>query len=248
MWDMKYGGIIWHIEEGNLVQTVADERLLRAVAEELKLPLVQIASMAELDAEQGADLGQISLAARMALRLVDGFLLSADLRVAEPLPLEPVSLSSVLTDTAHKLEPLARQHNCDVLVSLSGKYGPAMAHRQSLDSALILLGHSIIEGWTGEGQPRRHEVVLGLHRSNTGLVAGVFDNHPGLSTEVLRRGRAFYGSARQTMPAVSSANGAGVFVADALMRSMAAPLHVARHQKRTGLAATFHQSRQMQLV
>jgi hypothetical protein len=231
------------------VQNGADERLLRALAEELKLPLVQIARHAELGPQASGDqLEQINLTARMALKLVDGFLLSSRLNTTEPLPLEPVSLSSVLADAAHKLEPIAKQNNCDIVVSLGGKYGPAMAHRQSLDWALLLLGQSVIEGWIGEGAPRRHEVVLGAHRSANGLVAGVFDDQPGLSSEVLRRGRAFYGSARQTMPAVSSTNGAGVFVADSLMKGMAAPLHVARHDKRTGLAATLHASKQLQLV
>jgi hypothetical protein len=225
--------------------TGADDRLLRALAEELKLPLVQIARQAELDEPQP---DQINLAARMALKLIDGFLLSSRLQTSETLLLEPVSLSSALTDAAHKLEPLAKQNNCDIVISLSGKYGPVMAHSESLDWALLLLGQSIIEGWIGEGPPHRHEIVLGAHRSAAGLVAGVFDDQPGLSSEVLRRGRAFYGSVRQTMPAVSSTTGAGVFVADSLMKAMAAPLHVARHNNRTGLAATLHVSQQLQLV
>lgn len=227
-----------------------DERLLRALAEELKLPLVQIARQTELSntGESSDTLNQIGATARMALKLVDGFLLSSQLQTMENVPMEPVSLSSVLTDAAHRLEPLARQNNCDIEVSLSGRYGPAMANRQSLDSALLLLGYSIIEGWSGEGEPRRHEIVLGAHRSASGLVAGVFDNQPGLSAEVFRRGRALTGSVRQTMPAISSSNGAGVFVADSLLRAMSAPLHVARHHKRVGLAATFHPSKQLSLV
>lgn len=226
---------------------MADERLLRALAEELKLPLTQIARASELRRAQ-ANLEDINSIAQAGLRLVDGFLLSTRLQDIDPLPLEPVSLSSILTDAAHKLEPLAKQNNCDVIVSLGGKYGPAMAHPESLSSALLLLGYSLIEGWTGEGEPRRHEVVLGAHRSVNGLVTGVFDNQPGLSAEVFRRGRAFHGTARQPMSAVSSTSAAGVFVADSLMKAMAAPLHVARHHKRTGLAATFHPSKQLQLV
>lgn len=229
--------------EGN-----AEERLLKALAEQLKLPLLQIARQAEL-ARGEADtvsLEQIGYIADTALRLVDGFLLSTDLQGDKQLRLEPVSLSSALTDVAHRLEPLAKQNDCDISVSLSGKYAPAMAHRESLDSALMLLGYSLIEGRSGSG--KRHEVVLGAHRSSNGLVAGIFDNQPGLSTDILRRGRALHGTARQSMPPAIATNGAGVFVADSLLRAMAAPLHVARHHKLTGLAATFHQSGQLQLV
>ena len=121
-----------------------------------------------------------------------------------------------------------------------------MAHQESLEAALMLLGYGMIEARTSE--KHRHTVVLAAHKSVKGLVAGVFDNQPGLSADMFRRGRALYGSARQTMPAASADNGASVFVADALFKAMEAPLHVARHNKFTGLAATLHPSTQIQLV
>ncbi len=226
----------------------ADERLLRALAEQLKLPLTQIARSAELAAstQDPAALGVIGYIADTALRLVESFLLSSDLQGQKALELAPVSVSSVLHDTAHRLEPLARQNNCDIEIHLSGKYGPVMAHQESLESALTLLGYSLIEARAGEG--RRHEVVLGAHRSARGLVTGIFDNRPGLSTDIFRRGRALYGDARQAMPVVTGTNGAGIFVADTLMRAMATPLHVARHNKLAGLAVTLHPSQQLQIV
>lgn len=230
------------------MQSQADERLLRALAEQIKLPLLQIARSAELarmrpDSTRLEDISQVADA---ALRLVDGFLLSVRLNGEQQLKLEPVSLSSVLTDTAYMLQPMAIRHNCDVSVSLAGKYGPVMAHRESLQSALLLLGYSLMEGRTSSD--KRHEILLGAHKSARGLVAGVFDNQPGLSTDIFRRGRALYGSARQSLPAISASNGAGFFVADALLKPMATPLKVARHHKLTGLAATLHPSTQLQLI
>lgn len=229
-------------------QSIPDERLLRALAEQLKLPLLQIARTAEFAHETGdtKSLAGIAYIAETALRLVDGFLLSADRHAQEAFQLEPVSVASVLNDTAHKLEPLAKQNGCDIELSLHGRYGPVMAHQESLESALILLGYSMIEARTSER--RRHRVVLAAHKSTNGLVAGVFDNQPGLSADMFRRGRALYGNIRQTMPAASAANGAGVFVADALFKAMEAPLHVARHDKFTGLAATLHPSAQLHIV
>jgi hypothetical protein len=226
----------------------AQERLLRALAEQLKLPLLQIARQAELAhaAEDIASLATISYVADTALRLVDGFLLSSEIGGQQRFELESVSVSSVLQDTAHKLAPLAKQNNCELELSLGGKYGPVMAHRQSLESALMLLGYSLIETRTVED--RRHRVVMAAHRSASGLVAGVFDNQPGLSTDMFRRGQALYGNARSSMPAMSGSSGAGVFVADNLLRAMEAPLHVARHHKLTGLATTLHQSSQLSLV
>jgi hypothetical protein len=228
------------------VAIAADERLLRALAEQLKLPLLQIARAAELAREDGrhASWDDVGLVADGALRLVDGFLLSA--AHDQQALLEPVSVSSVLTDVAHQLSPLAQRHACDIEVRLSGKYGPVMASRQSLESALVLLGSSMMESQTDH--QHRHQIVLAAHRSPKGIVTGIFDDQPGLSADMLRRGQALYGHARQPLPFWSSSSGAGVFVADALLRSMAAPLHTARHDRLTGLATTLHPSRQLELV
>jgi len=228
--------------------SLADERLLRAVAEQLKLPLLQIARQAEMAAESGdaASLYSISFIADNALRMVDGFLLSASHGEGYTIELEPVSVSSVLQDTAHKLTPLAKQNKCELEVSLAGKYGPVMAHKKNLESALLILGTSLIENRTSEIP--YHQVVFAAHRSTRGLVTGVFDNQPGMSADMLRRGKALHGSARQPLPTVSGMNGAGVFIADSLLAAMETPLHIARHHKLTGLAATLHPSGQLQLV
>lgn len=230
------------------IQAIPDERLLRALAEQLKLPLLQIARTAELAQEMHdqKSLQNISYIAETALRLVDGFLLSADRHTQEIFQLQPVSVSSVLHDTAHKLAPLAKQNDCDIELSLQGKYGPVMAHRESLESALMLLGYSMLEARALKQE--RHRVVLAAHKNSKGLVAGVFDNQPGLSADMFRRGRALYGSARQALPSATGSSGASVFVADTLLKAMEAPLHVARHNKFTGLATTLHPSTQVKLI
>ncbi len=223
-----------------------DDRLLRALAEELKLPLLQIARQTELQNLTSKDLKSINYIADNAINMIDGFLLSASSARQQQLPLEPVSLSSVLADTAHKLQPLARLNSCEIDISLAGKYGPAMAHKKSLEAALMLIGRNLIEARHVENRP--HRVVLGVHRSRNGLVAGVFDNQSGLSADMLKRGRALYGSARQAMPKVSATSGAGVFIADALFKAMETSIYIARHKNMTGLAATLHPSSQLRLI
>lgn len=224
----------------------SDERMLRALAEQFKLPLLQIARQAELAADTDhPQLASINSIAEMTLRLVDGFLLSIE-QDQQELDLEPVSVSSLLYDTAQLLSPIARQHDCEIEVHLSGKYGPAMAHEKSLQAALMLLGYSLVEARTEESTT--HRLVLAAHRSSKGLVTGLFDNQPGLSTDMFRRGRALYGHARQAMPSVVAGSGAGIFVADSLLKSMAAPLHLAKHHSLTGLATTLIPSKQLQFV
>jgi hypothetical protein len=220
--------------------------LLRGLAEQLKLPLLHIARQAELATlnEQEA-YSAIMRTADMALQLIDGYLLSTDVHAQQALELEPISISSILQDTAHQLSHLAKQYDCEIEVHLSGRYGPVMAHRKSLEAAFALLGYSFIEAGSSEGNRR---MLLAAHRSRNGLVAGVFGNQPGLSADMYRRARALYGTARQPMTNVTAAAGAGVFIADSLLAPQSSPIHIAYHQKLAGLAATLLPSQQLQLV
>jgi len=231
------------------VNTDVEERLVKSMAEQLKAPLLQISLSAELSLLDGANnsYADIKNISDMALRMLDGFLLGFDMHGEETFKLEPVSLASVLNDTAHILEPVAKRNQCDISIDVKGKHSPAMANRERLGTALTLIGNSLMEGRV-HGENHQHRLVLGLHKASSGLVAGVFDNQPGFSSDVLKRGRAIFGLARQTLPSVSAGNGAGVYVADRLFNTMDAPLRVARHSRMSGLAATFHPSRQLRLV
>ncbi len=225
---------------------VSDERLLRALAEELKLPLLQIARQAELSTTKQARLDSINTIAQASLKMVDGYLLGMEGQSQGVLNLQPVSISSLLYDTAKQLEPMAQLYNCDIDIDLSGKYGPAMGNSANLITAWLMIGYSLIEASSSEH--KKHRLVLAAHRSAKGLVAGLFDNQSGLTSDILKRGRALYGSARQSMPGLSSGSGARIFIADTLLRDMAVPLHVAHHQRQKGLAVTLHVSKQLQLV
>ncbi len=226
----------------------AQERLLKALAEQLKLPLLQIAREAELAQSTNSQnvFQSISYTADMALRLVDSYLLSVQLQVQPALELEPVSVSAALQDTAHQLNQLAKQYDCDLEVHLSGRYEPVMAHRQSLEAAFAMLGYAFIE--SVPSADKKHRIVLGAHRSSRGLVAGIFGGQETINADMYRRGMALFGTARQTVPVLSPHNGAGVFVAESLLKNMETTLQVSRHTKLSGLAATFTPSRQLALV
>src|SRR3954464_4326859 len=112
-------------------------QLLRAVAEELKLPLTNIARRLELERLQagaaGASLAGLSVQANVALTLVDSYLLGLQLAEEQgSLALEPVSVASTLTDTAHELQAFAKQHYVALEVAIAGRYEPVMAHHAGL--------------------------------------------------------------------------------------------------------------------
>lgn len=229
-------------------------RLLDVLAEQMKLPLIQIARLAELNLLDGQEknlaLSQIELTADSALRLIDGYLLSTKLARAQSyIQLEAVSVSAVLNDTAHQLSKLAAQQNCEIELHLAGKYEPVMAHRAGLEAALTSLGYAFIDAQTNNNQNNQAIIKLAAHRGKKGIVAGLFTgNDENLTTSLYRRGRELYGHARQPLANLTATSGAGIFVADSLLASMAAKLRVAHHQKLTGLAATLMPSQQTVLV
>ena len=222
-----------------LQDTAVAERLLRALAEQLKSPLLNISYQAELNQPQAlADIGTQSA---RALHLIDTYLLSIH---QQELQLEPVSVSSVLYDVAQALYPLARQHNCQVEISVAGKYGPVMANQKNLETALVTIGQSLIEADTNN----HPKLVLSTYKNQKGIAAGVFGNHPLLTPDMFRRALDLFGTARQPLPSASALNAAGLYMADALLVSMDSRLQVARHHKLNGLAASLVPSAQLQLV
>src|SRR4051812_2507072 len=129
-------------------EPVISEQLLLGLAEQLKLPLLQIARRAELSTfGQDVDLAAIQATADSALRLIDSYLLGVRLAETgqESLALEPVSVSSVLYDTAQQLSSVAQFYGVHLELSIGGKYGPVLAHRQGLQAALTSLGTALIE-------------------------------------------------------------------------------------------------------
>jgi hypothetical protein len=228
---------------------VASERLLSALAEQLKVPLLHIARQTELKADPGNQmLADINRQADVALRLLDGYLLSTQSARQQGFALEPISISSLLYEAAHHLSSVAKLYGCDLQLHLPGKYEPVLAHQESLQAALTSLGYSFIEAQQLEEVNARPVITLAAHRSRYGIVAGVFDEQEGLSTDMFRRAHTLYGRARQPLTGLSPTSGAGIFLADSLLGMMSTHLHVSHHRKLTGLAATLLPSQQLSLV
>lgn len=246
---------VTRVDEALAEQQRADlrpEQLFLSLAEQMKLPLLQILKQAELGALLDCNsefLDQIHAQADVALKLVDGYLLSMRLAAEEAYAIEQesVSVSSVLYDAAHELHPIAKLYGVDLELSLDGKYGPVTAHRQGLQSALVSLGYALIEALPASSAPQMR-LEIAAHRCRYGIVAGLYADVDRLTAEALRQGRRLYGDARQPLPALSHTGGAGVFVADAILSAIGARLKVSHHNKRSGLGAVLQANPQMQLV
>ena len=231
--------------------------LLVSVAEQLKVPLAVIARHAELGltrADAALDAGLVATQADAALLLVDSYLLGLELlRDQTQLELEPVSVSSLLVDTAHDLHRFASQYGVEVRLETAGKYGPVMSNARGLKAALLSLGFALVEAQpaldaadAGDTKPKR--LVLAMHRTPHGIVTGVYGAQQMISAESWRRAQKLCGRAAQPLHELGAGPAAGLFVADAILRSMDSCLRVGRYLRRGGLAATLQPSSQLQLV
>ena len=233
---------------------VLSQHLLMSVAEQIKLPLMHIARKTELARLLGQttpdDLLQIQTTADSALSLLDNYVLAVRLSLEskyEPLPVEPVTVSSILYDVGHQLSQYAKGYGVNLELHIAGRYGTVMAHRQGLEAALVSLGLSLIEALPAQESPQL-KLQLATHRCRYGVVAGLYTDTESLTGEALRRGRKLHGTSRQPLLSLSHTAGAGVFVADNLLRAMNLELKVSRHNRLYGLGAVLQTNQQLQLV
>ncbi len=229
--------------------SVLSQQLLLSVAEQLKLPLLQIARQAEVGLLTGqTDLRTMQTTADMALRLLDNYVLGVRLALdQELLVTEPVSVSAVLYDSGQELSRLAQSYGVDLELHIGGRFGTVMANRVGLQSALVSLGAALIEALPALEQPQLR-LQLATHRSRYGIVAGLYTDTQQLTTEALRHGRQLMGDSRQPLTGVTHTAGAGVFVADSILKAMQLKLQVSRHHGLFGLGTVLLPNHQLQLV
>lgn len=226
------------------------QHLVLSLAEQLKVPLMQIGRYSELNASGGAtDFLEIQTTADAAMKLLDNYILGVKLSLQDDYSLkrEPVSVSAVLYDTSQELRALAKAYGVELELNVAGKYGPVMGHHQALQAALTSLGFALIEALPATGGTQL-KLYLATHRCRYGIVAGLYADLPGISTEMLRRGRRLSGRAKQPLAGLTHANAAGVFVADSILSAMNSSVKVSRHQGLYGLGAVLQPNNQMSFV
>ncbi len=229
--------------------SMLSQQLLLSVAEHLKLPLLQIARQAELSRlTNQPDLASMQASADGALRLLDNYALGVRLSLSdEALMMEPVSVSSVLYDAGHQLDAMAKSYGVALELQIGGRFGPVMAHREGLQSALVSLGMALIEALPALESPQL-KLHLATHRCRYGIVAGLYADRQQLTNEALKQGRLMQGRARQPLAGITHASGASMFVADAILTAMQLRLKATRYHGMFGLGTVLPPNPQLQLV
>lgn len=230
--------------------TLVSQQLLLSVAEELKLPLLQIARQAEQGQLDGdVDLRAVQSTAQTALQLLDNYVLSVRLNLTPQyqLDIEPVSVSSVLYDASQQLWGFARSYGVNLELNIAGRFGPVMAHREGLQAALVSLGTALIEALPAHENVQL-KLQLATHRCRYGIVAGLYADTPQLTATQLQRGQELHATTRQPLRQLSHTSGAGVFVADNILRAMNLKLSASRHHGLYGWGAVLQPTNQLQLI
>lgn len=227
-----------------------DTQLLRSIAEQLKTPLAVIARQVELSTLIGSpevlDVTTIHTHATTALTLVESYLLGLQLlQEQSQLPLEPVSVSSMLVDVAHELDGFAKQYGTGLELHIAGKYQPVMANARGLKSALLSLGYALLEGYPLQDQ----KLTLAVHRTPHGIVTGIYGHYQRVSSSQWRQALQMHQQGvNQPFKAVSSGSGAGIFVAQTILQAMTTHLCTGKYLNQQGLATTLQPSQQLQFV
>lgn len=236
---------------GHEVQLNSQEQLFLGMAEQLSRPFLQLVRLAELAngevAQPSAYWHSVQAIAGSSLQLVESYALS--LRVQgklTPLELEPLTMSSLLYDTAQALSPYAGQYGVKLELDTGPRLSTVLGDRKVLQAALTSLGQVFVLAGAESDMPQ--PVRLAAHSSRYGVVAGLYGPQQSLGADSLRRAHILQGKARQPLGRLVSGPAAGVFVANSLLHTLQVHLHVARYHKLSGLAATLSPSRQLQLV
>lgn len=231
---------------------VLSQQLLLSVAEELKLPLMQIARQAEQSELDGqTSLLTIKTVADSALKLLDNYVLGVRLALEpEHLAPESVSVSSVLYDAGQQLDALAKSYGVTLEMNVAGRFEPVLAHRQGLQAALVSLGAALIEALPAQstGSDSQLKLQLATHRCRYGIVAGLYADTKQLSNEALIQGRQLQRHSRQPLMNLTHTSGAGIFVADTILKAMRLNLRASRHHRLYGLGTVLQPNHQLQLV
>ncbi len=230
--------------EGDRSNYHAADQLLIALAEQLKMPLLQIARLAETN--HTASLPHISVISEHALRLVDAYVQAQTLLQTE-LILEPVTTGAVLYDVAHELQAYADHHDVTIELDQKGTAVPVLAHRKTLKTLLTLVASSLIES-AGDSTNSYKRLVLGTHRVSRGTVIGAFSADAEVTQRALRLTRELQLDTSHAVSALGMTGATALAIADQLSGQLAAPLKAYRHRNLMGVGGLLLPSRQLQLV
>lgn len=230
--------------------------ILVALSDDLMQPLLHVKTSLEL--MEADDFSKptartharsMGLSAAAGLHLIEAYHLLLKSEDVFDLPVEAVSIGTILDEVAQQITPYAEQFSTDLIIDVQGRFAPILTHQPSLATVLEVLATSMIAAQAAQSQQKNYQLVLGAHRAPEGGVAvGAFSSIDGLSDSSLKAARNLVGRARQPLPSVPRGTASGILIADMLCSTLWQPLHASAHRSLNGLATNLPLSSQLQIV
>lgn len=232
------------------LDTIQQQKILRNIAEDVKLALLRITNESQLARQSlSPNLDQIETTADGAMRLLDSYILSAQVAYGQQeLELQPTSVAAVMQDVSIYLSRMATQHGGEIIFEPKRSYGLAMADKAALQAALIGLAYSFIASLSQKSAERKSRVVFTVSKTKDNIQAGVFSSSAKISSRDLERVVSLAGSARQLMPDFSHTSSAGFLIAGNVCAAMNARLTVAKRKSMQGVIVNLLPSQQLALL
>lgn len=229
-----------------LLDTIDTNDLSYSIAHELRVPLLNIARLSEL--QQSASrpsFEAIETIADSILKLLDSYLIAARYTNEQiKLELEPVSLSAVMYDVAHYMDRLSRAQNCELRLKIQKHSGLVLAHPHGIKAAFLSLCYAFLHS---SDQTKKAVITLEAHRVQGGVIAGVLSDDIRIEKGAFMKGHKLAGKAYQSIKDIPT-NGSGYFIASNLFETMTIPVQYIHSNRRFGIMGTFHSSSQLALL
>lgn len=221
--------------------------LHRTIAEDLKIPLIRILALLDINKITGCtDTKEIEIITEATLRLVDSYSLSVQLYNSQMnFVREPVALKSVIYECQDNLVNFAKLQGVKTNLNIKKSTGLAIANKKVVKSIINSLAYSMLVVASIEPKSKLNYSVSKLKNK---IEVGVFSSFNQLDEAGLNKIRSNYGRVKQVLPDVVQGATAGIMIADKLCNKLDTKLNVSKHQGMTGLVFSLTASSQLALI
>lgn len=230
---------------------IDNNHTINYIFESIRLELVKVSTNIEyaINTKDIANLETAKYSSQNMLKLVETYLKYTNSDdTTDSQIIEPVSLSALLSGVVSSMKPYADWQQCDLGLSIEGKYQPVMANREMLQTVMNSLSSLFITAHGEYRHKRRPLILYVVRRTRAGITAGIYSDLEGINSDMLNTARKLYGKASNPLNGLTTNTNAGLYLADLLLHKMSSSLKIGKFNKLHGLVTTFQPSKQLLLV
>lgn len=217
---------------------VLNDSLLDSLIEQLRSPLLTIKLMVEAGHSE-----KVSSIASSSLQLIDDIQYLRELYIRHEQPeLQPVNLSVMTEEMAHRLKKSGRFQNTINIVSITSR--PVLAHQNILSRALENMTLAVID----MSKSNVAELKLSSDMASKMLRLGVYSSESNINATDYGRMKKVFGSTKRPMSLQTKSSAIEMFIAEKLLALMNVKMRTAICCHQRGLATILCPSSQLALL